>query len=544
MSNPLLPSNTHIHTTADVPNFDAAVAAQPNVALSTAHRLDTTTNPHDVTTTQVNLENVPNVKQNLTAIVAPLPGDDDLDGYSVGSRWIDTVTNIEYVCTDATTGSAVWIALPGATSTLTTPAGNAFESVGYDGSALDANTVGFIAASPGYSITGATGVVVASSGTWAASASQLNMAVATSGNLSGICSTIACNVGTGGTLTNCSAIGSTGAHSGQGTVMFSRSDDVAGHSLVQYGVAACVTGGQIVDACPGSFYCGVAGDHQNPTSGNASTGMMMMMASDCDTVFTAGAAGDTHNNIGFMAINGGTITATENSSIIFQAATSGDVDYNKPATGAAGFGSGVLFSSGNHVVERGRAGIFCTANDYDSTTLLNSTMIVGNMECQTYTVVSDSAAKKDLRNVDELLAVDNDEWCDALDTVKPKSFLYTYDDDNEIPRLGFSTEELDATDIFSFCVLKNQVISRDCVYDAETEQWRDVETPLQIIDPTLVSPYHNEEGAPLGAYPVLEPTEYNRIDYMALLQVLHVTLRKQFAIIDQLETDINAFLNL
>lgn len=541
MSNPLLPSQTHTHETDQIPDFDTAVTNQSNVALSTAHRLDINANPHDVTTLDVNLNNVPNVKQNLTAVVAPLPGDDNLDGYAVGSRWINTATNIEYVCTNASMGAAIWVALPGTTTTLAV-AGNAFESIGYDGAALDNNTAGFIAASPGYSITGSTGVVIASGGTWAATASQQNMAVATNGTLSGAVSVIACNVGTAGTFTDSSAIAATGAHSGQGTVGFSRSDDVAGHSLVQYDAAFCVTGDRIVSTCPGSFYCGVAGTHQNPSSGNANTSGFDVMASNCNTTFTAGVAGDTHNNIGLMAINGGTITATANSSIIFQAASSGNVDYNKPATGAAGFGSGVLYTSGNHTMNMGRSAVMCTANN--RTPIVNTSLIVGNLECQTYTVICDSGAKKDLRNVDELLAVDNNAWMDALDTVKPKQFQYTYDDDAEPPRLGFSTEELDATDIFSFCVAKEHMTTRDCTYDAEADVWRDDENPATIVAVELILPYANEVGAPRAMYPVRTPTQFNRVDYMSLLQVLHVTLQKQYALITQLETDINAFLNV
>lgn len=45
---------------------------------------------------------------NLAATAAPGVGDDSADGYAVGSRWIDTATDAEYVCLDATAGAAVW----------------------------------------------------------------------------------------------------------------------------------------------------------------------------------------------------------------------------------------------------------------------------------------------------------------------------------------------------------------------------------------------------------------------------------------------------
>jgi hypothetical protein len=42
------------------------------------------------------------------ATAAPGTGNDDSEGYSVGSRWIDTTNAKEYVCLDASTGAAVW----------------------------------------------------------------------------------------------------------------------------------------------------------------------------------------------------------------------------------------------------------------------------------------------------------------------------------------------------------------------------------------------------------------------------------------------------
>jgi len=42
------------------------------------------------------------------ATTAPTTSDDSGDGYSVGSRWIDTTNDKEYVCLDATSSAAVW----------------------------------------------------------------------------------------------------------------------------------------------------------------------------------------------------------------------------------------------------------------------------------------------------------------------------------------------------------------------------------------------------------------------------------------------------
>lgn len=48
------------------------------------------------------------VKNNLGASAAPTVNDDSGSGYAVGSRWIDTTNDKEYVCLDASAGAAVW----------------------------------------------------------------------------------------------------------------------------------------------------------------------------------------------------------------------------------------------------------------------------------------------------------------------------------------------------------------------------------------------------------------------------------------------------
>ena len=51
-----------------------------------------------------------NVKlSNFSSTGAPSTGDDTLDGYAVGSRWINMATDKEYVCLDSSSGAAVWI---------------------------------------------------------------------------------------------------------------------------------------------------------------------------------------------------------------------------------------------------------------------------------------------------------------------------------------------------------------------------------------------------------------------------------------------------
>ncbi len=45
---------------------------------------------------------------NLAATAAPAVGNDNTEGYAPGSLWVDTTNKKAYVCTDATTGAAIW----------------------------------------------------------------------------------------------------------------------------------------------------------------------------------------------------------------------------------------------------------------------------------------------------------------------------------------------------------------------------------------------------------------------------------------------------
>lgn len=67
-----------------------------------------TDNPHSVTKEQLGLGDVSNIKHNFVGTTQPASFNDDTQGYSVGSIWIDTVLTTSFICIDATTGSAVW----------------------------------------------------------------------------------------------------------------------------------------------------------------------------------------------------------------------------------------------------------------------------------------------------------------------------------------------------------------------------------------------------------------------------------------------------
>lgn len=47
-------------------------------------------------------------KDNFAGTTAPVVSNDSTQGYSVGSRWVNTVADESYICVDASTGAAVW----------------------------------------------------------------------------------------------------------------------------------------------------------------------------------------------------------------------------------------------------------------------------------------------------------------------------------------------------------------------------------------------------------------------------------------------------
>jgi len=57
----------------------------------------------------VGLGNVSNTLNNTTAILDPLPINDNTQGYSIGSRWINTLLGRTFTATSVATGAAVWV---------------------------------------------------------------------------------------------------------------------------------------------------------------------------------------------------------------------------------------------------------------------------------------------------------------------------------------------------------------------------------------------------------------------------------------------------
>ena len=48
------------------------------------------------------------VQNNFTATASPAAVNDNTEGYEIGSVWINTITDIAYICLDASAGTAVW----------------------------------------------------------------------------------------------------------------------------------------------------------------------------------------------------------------------------------------------------------------------------------------------------------------------------------------------------------------------------------------------------------------------------------------------------
>lgn len=61
------------------------------------------------------------LRYNMSATTDPTTGDDDGDGYAIGSRWYNLTDDTEWVCLDASTGAAVWVETTGGTVDWASP---------------------------------------------------------------------------------------------------------------------------------------------------------------------------------------------------------------------------------------------------------------------------------------------------------------------------------------------------------------------------------------------------------------------------------------
>ena len=69
---------------------------------------DNTSNPHEVTKTQIGLGNITNILDKLDASTYPITNNDVDEGYSVLSSWIDIENRRAYICLDNGDTTAMW----------------------------------------------------------------------------------------------------------------------------------------------------------------------------------------------------------------------------------------------------------------------------------------------------------------------------------------------------------------------------------------------------------------------------------------------------
>jgi len=84
------------------------------------------------------------ILDNFTAIIDPVVGDDDLDGYSPGSRWYNTVLDRLWICVDNSTGAAIWLRVDNRkyNQAATNPTVGDDDGDGYEFGSIWHNTVG------------------------------------------------------------------------------------------------------------------------------------------------------------------------------------------------------------------------------------------------------------------------------------------------------------------------------------------------------------------------------------------------------------------
>jgi len=113
---------TYVPIAKGTPNWDsplnlALTQLDNNTTNASASSLQKANNLSDLTNVPaaraaLNLTGLANAFSNMTATTNPTVNSDQTQGYSVGSTWFNTTTNVVYVCADAATGAAVWSQIP------------------------------------------------------------------------------------------------------------------------------------------------------------------------------------------------------------------------------------------------------------------------------------------------------------------------------------------------------------------------------------------------------------------------------------------------
>lgn len=120
---------------ADIPNLNTSKLTAGQLALARGGtNVDHSATGPGTLIQATNGANITTRLDNLTGTAAPTVNEDSGDGYAIGSRWLDTTNDKEYVALDVSVGAAVW--------KETTAAGGG----GTDSDAIHDNVAGEIAA--------------------------------------------------------------------------------------------------------------------------------------------------------------------------------------------------------------------------------------------------------------------------------------------------------------------------------------------------------------------------------------------------------------
>jgi hypothetical protein len=102
--------DNHISATDNVHGVTGSIVGTSDTQTLTNKTISAFDNAiNDLDKSYVGLDNVENIKVNLTAIVPPTVNNDISEGYAIGSFWVDTNNSKAYVCVDNSNGSAIWI---------------------------------------------------------------------------------------------------------------------------------------------------------------------------------------------------------------------------------------------------------------------------------------------------------------------------------------------------------------------------------------------------------------------------------------------------
>jgi hypothetical protein len=94
--------------TITVPNLDITLTGINAMQTLTNKTINSANNTIIITKTDIGLSNVENTKVNFSGIIDPTLNDDSTLGYSIGSIWVNTESNISFILTDNTNASAIW----------------------------------------------------------------------------------------------------------------------------------------------------------------------------------------------------------------------------------------------------------------------------------------------------------------------------------------------------------------------------------------------------------------------------------------------------